>query len=41
MPPTALPSQASLEFMEATVNYDQGLQGGIFTYHFISAARPA
>ena len=41
VPPSSLPSQASLEFMEATVNYDQGLREGIFTYHFISATRPA
>ena len=41
MPPSALPNQASLEFVEAAVNYDQGLQEGIFTYHFMSAAKPA
>lgn len=40
MPPSALPGQASQEFVEATVNYDQGLQEGIFTYHLIAAARP-
>ena len=33
-------SQASQEFMDATVNYDLGLQEGLFTYHFLSAGRP-
>ncbi len=32
---------ASKEFMEATVGYDRGLRDGVFTYHFLSAARPA
>lgn len=40
VPPSAWPVQASQEFMEATVNYDQGLKDGIFTYHFISATKP-
>jgi len=34
-------NQASREFMEATVGYDQGLQAGVFTYRFLSGARPA
>ena len=34
-------NQASREFMEATVGYDQGLRNGAFTYHFLSGARPA
>ena len=34
-------SQASREFMDATVNYDLGLREGVFTYHFLSASRPA
>ena len=34
-------NRASQEFMEATVSYDQGLREGVFTYHFLSAARPA
>lgn len=38
--PTGGQNRASQEFMEATVNYDQGLREGAFTYHFISAARP-
>ena len=39
--PAGTVSQASREFMEATVSYDQGLREGVFTYHFLSAARPA
>ena len=39
--PAGRVSQASREFMEATVSYDQGLREGVFTYHFLSAARPA
>ena len=38
--PTGGQNRASQEFMEATVNYNQGLQEGVFTYHFISGARP-
>ena len=34
-------NSASQEFMEATVGYDQGLREGVFTYRFISGARPA
>ena len=34
-------SQASQEFMDATAHYDLGLREGLFTYHFLSAARPA
>ncbi len=34
-------NRASQEFMEATVGYDQGLQEGVFTYHFLSGAKPA
>ena len=41
MPPTGLPNQASREFMEAAIAYDQGLKEGLFTYHFLSGARPA
>ena len=33
-------NRASQEFMEATVGYDRGLRDGVFTYHFLSAARP-
>ncbi len=33
-------NKASQEFMEATAGYDQGLQEGVFTYHFLSGARP-
>ena len=32
--------QASHDFMEATIGYNQGLRDGVFTYHFLSAARP-
>ncbi len=32
---------ASRELMEATVGYDRGLRDIVFTYHFLSAARPA
>ena len=39
--PAGKMSQASREFMEATVAYDEGLRAGLFTYHFLSAARPA
>ena len=38
--PTGGQNRASQEFTEATVNYNQGLQEGVFTYHFISGARP-
>ena len=41
VPPSNIPNQASKEFMEATINYDQGLREGLFTYHFLSAAKPA
>lgn len=40
VPPSSLPNQASREFMDATISYDQGLQEGIFTYHFVSAVKP-
>lgn len=33
-------NSASQEFMEATVNYDQGLREGAFTYHLVSGAKP-
>lgn len=33
-------NRASQEFMEASVSYDQGLQEGVFTYHFLSGTRP-
>ena len=33
-------NKASQEFMEATVGYDQGLREGVFTYHFLSGAKP-
>ena len=39
--PAGRVSRASREFMEATLGYDQGLREGVFTYHFLSAARPA
>lgn len=32
--------RASEEFMEATINYDQGLQEGVFTYRFVSGVKP-
>ncbi|MCE2475193.1 MAG: methyltransferase domain-containing protein [Alphaproteobacteria bacterium] len=38
--PTGGQNRASQEFMEATMNYDQGLQEGVFTYRFISGTRP-
>ena len=41
VPPSSLPNQASREFMDATISYDEGLQEGIFTYHFVSAMKPA
>ncbi len=41
MDPAGKVSQASQEFMEATVAYDEGLREGLFTYHFVSGARPA
>ncbi len=41
VPPSSLPNQASREFMDATISYDKGLQEGIFTYHFVSAMKPA
>lgn len=34
-------NSASQEFMEATVSYDEGLREGVFTYCFVSGARPA
>lgn len=34
-------NRASQEFMEATIGYDRGLREGVFTYHLVSAARPA
>ena len=39
--PTGGVNQASQEFMEATIGYDQGLREGVFTYHLVSGARPA
>ena len=33
-------NRASQEFMEATIGYDRGLREGVFTYHFLSGARP-
>ena len=41
MDPAGKVSQASWEFMEATVAYHEGLREGLFTYHFVSGARPA
>ncbi len=32
-------NQASLEFMEASISYDQGLQEGVFSYCLVSGAR--
>ena len=32
--------RASQEFMEATIGYDQGLREGVFSYRFVSGARP-
>ena len=40
VPPSSLPNQASRECMDAAISYGQGLQEGIFTYHFVSAMRP-
>lgn len=40
VPPSSLPNQASRECMDATISYGQGLQEGIFTYHFVSAMKP-
>lgn len=34
-------NQASREFMEASISYDQGLQEGVFSYRLISGVRPA
>ena len=34
-------NQASREFMEASISYDQGLQEGAFSYRLVSGARPA
>lgn len=39
--PAGTVSQASQEFMEATVAYDEGLREGFFTYHLLSGVRPA
>ena len=39
--PTGGQNRASQEFMEATVNYDLGLREGVFTYRFVSGAKPA
>ncbi len=33
-------NRASEEFMQASVSYDQGLQEGVFTYHFLAGERP-
>lgn len=33
-------SRAAQELLEATVAYDEGLRAGLFTYHFLSGARP-
>ena len=41
MDPAGMVSPASQEFTEATVAYDEGLREGLFTYHFVSGARPA
>ena len=38
--PSAWLNRASQEFMEATINYDKGLREGVFTYRFVSGARP-
>ena len=38
--PSGGQNRASQEFMEATVNYDQRLREGAFTYRFLSGARP-
>ena len=32
---------ASREYMDAAVSYDQGLQEGVFTFRFVTGARPA
>ncbi len=40
-PQIAKMNRASKEFMEASISYDQGLQEGVFTYHFISGTKPA
>ena len=41
MDPAGKVSQASREFMEATVAYHEGLRAGLFTYHLLSGTRPA
>ena len=33
-------NRASQEYMEAAVNYDLGLQEGVFTFRFVAGARP-
>lgn len=38
--PSAWVNRASQEFMEATISYDQGLWEGVFSYRFVSGARP-
>ena len=38
--PSAWVNRASQEFMEATISYDQGLREGVFSYRFVSGARP-
>ena len=38
--PSAWVIRASQEFMEATIGYDQGLREGVFSYRFVSGARP-
>ena len=41
IPRSAWPNQTSQEFMEATINYHRGLREGVFTFHFLSAVKPA
>ena len=38
--PSAWVNRVSQEFMEATIGYDQGLREGVFSYRFLSGARP-
>ena len=40
MDPVGRMSEASREFMEATVAYHEGLTEGLFTYHLVAGTRP-
>ncbi len=39
-PNSNVPNQASKEFMDASINYDQGLREGVFSYQLVSGMRP-